>query len=74
MKNFCVCQPPPQDWSLVEESLPLLIMIENSDEDDIDDMEDQRNGLIGMPGPSQHPTLLPINKGALIVAVTTADL
>ncbi len=55
-RNFRVRHPPPQDWSLVEEYLPPLVMIEDSEEDDVDDVQDKRNDLIGVPGPSQHPT------------------
>ncbi|KAK0218281.1 hypothetical protein EDD85DRAFT_961557 [Armillaria nabsnona] len=74
MKNLRIHHPPPQDWSLVEEYLPPLVMIEDSKEEDVDDVQDKRNNFIGFPGPSQHPTSLNIDEGALVVATATADL
>ncbi len=55
-RNFRICHPPPQDWSLVEEHLSPLVMIKDSEEDDMDDVQDERDDLIGVPSPSQHPT------------------
>ncbi|PBK86404.1 hypothetical protein ARMGADRAFT_1086579 [Armillaria gallica] len=71
-ENFRIHNPPPRDWSLTEESLPPLFIVEDSGEDDEDDVQDNRNDIA--PRPSQHPTSLGIDEGALVVAATTADL
>ncbi|PBL01527.1 hypothetical protein ARMGADRAFT_1022998 [Armillaria gallica] len=74
MKNFHIHHPPPQDWSLVEEYLPPLVMIEDSEEDDMDDVQDKRNNLIAVPGPLQHPTSVQFLTSVDQRAMATADL
>ncbi|KAK0437073.1 hypothetical protein EV421DRAFT_1739268 [Armillaria borealis] len=72
MKNFHICNPPPLEWPMDEETLLPLIVIEDSIEKDDQDL----HGLVDKSlGPSlQHTMELSVDGRALVVAAATANL